>query len=126
MIKLNLKNILTINAMGSLPFAVFIIIYADLTAKFLGDIQPLLVLYTGLFLVCFSISAWYFGQTLSISGAKIISTLDICWVISSIALVTINPFNTSLFVLISVLLIASFVMFCAFFQIKAIRSLTTN
>lgn len=119
---MSFKAIFNFNAGISFPFALLLLAVPELISG-LVMLPVWLIVSLGVFLVAFSTSGWLVGKNQHITGAKVISVLDILWVTGSFLLALINPFGMAILGQVLVIVAALPVAFCAWQQLSAIKQL---
>lgn len=118
-----LKTYLRINSIFSLLSGVIMAHFSDAFLIFFNIAEnnnKFLFDYIGLSLILFAFFVWYVStkQLHSIFLVKLISFLDILWVIGSVIIVTLQLFNLSLKGYIIISVVAIWIGFLAFKQLR--------
>ena len=121
-----LKNVLLVNGLSSGATGVLLVVMGQFAAGLFGVSQPYAFWGTGIFLIAFAILVCMegFQSTPRPSRVRLISTLDILWVIGSVVIVLFQMFNLTLLGYILIAGVAAWVALMAFLQISGLRKLT--
>ena len=118
-----LKTYLRINSAFSMLTGVLMVLFSDKLMKFFNSIDDQYLFDTiGLNLIAFALFVWYVStkQLQNVILVKLISFLDIIWVIGSFIIVLFQLFNLSLNGYILITIVAIWVGFLAYKQLKQI------
>jgi len=113
---MNLITILRFNALTTLPFVFFLLIFHRWISDHLGHIPIWVIITLALALLIFSISAWLVARSPSVFKASLINLSDIIWVASTTVFLISNPTDISLLAKLAIVMIDAFVMFNIIFQ----------
>lgn len=117
--KLNLNNTLLLNATLTLPFSILLLIFTDAISGLLG-MEIFVVELIAVYLLLFSTAAWLAAKISNVLIAKMVTLLDILWIVVSSILVIINPFYKNLLATVFVIMTEILVVFFVIFQLKGI------
>lgn len=118
-----LKTYLRINSAFSMLTGVLMVLFSDKLMKFFNSIDDQYLFdIIGLNLIAFALFVWYVStkQLQNVILVKLISFLDIIWVIGSFIIVLFQLFNLSLNGYILITIVAIWVGFLAYKQLKQI------
>ena len=120
-----LKSTLIINAASSGATGLGLIAFSELVARLFEVDSTLPFLFTGLFLVVFAVFVFVEGrQRIPRPGwVLIITTLDVLWVLASMALVLSGKFKISSVGEIAIVVVAVWVSAMALLQSRGIKKL---
>jgi hypothetical protein len=84
-----LKTVLLINAISSAAAGLLLVIFATSLAVLFGVAAPIIFTGTGIFLILFAGFVWYVATRPQLSAGlvKLVTILDLSWVLGSIVLV---------------------------------------
>jgi hypothetical protein len=120
---INLKNVLTINAVSSGITGLALIAFHDTVASLMHTDSSLPIVGVGVFLFIFALGV--FSESRKelhyLNGTRIIIALDILWVIVSLSLVAFELFQLSTIGYIVIAAVAMWVALMAMLQIKGLK-----
>ncbi|WP_333819681.1 hypothetical protein [Ohtaekwangia sp.] len=118
-----LKNVLLINAISSGVTGIGLIAMASQVAALFGVVQTQAFIETGIFLVLFAAFVSYEGMRspIRVKNIYVIITLDILWVVGSLAIVLPQLFNLTAIGYIAISAVALWVAAMAYLQIQGVK-----
>jgi hypothetical protein len=123
-----LKNVLLINGVSSGVTGVGLIAFADLAAGLFGVTQTAAFVETGIFLVAFGVGVLYTGirNPNHAGSVRVISMLDITWVVASLAIVLLQMFDLTALGYSLITAVALWVALMAYLQLTGLKNISTS
>jgi hypothetical protein len=120
---ITLKNVLLINGISSGVTGIGLIVFAPSVAIISGLNSPLVWYTVGVFLVAFALFVVSAAMRLlpSHKSVRIITALDVSWVISSLVVIT-SPIELTIIGRIAIIMVAGWVALMAFLQYRGLRT----
>jgi hypothetical protein len=114
-----LKKYLIINGFFSACSGLLLMLFSKQIARFMYISLPEILKITGAFLIIFAALVFYSAKNLANKKLIIlISVLDLLWVTASVSIIFFNLFNLSVYGKILMALVAFWILFLAYKQIK--------
>ena len=122
---ITLKNVLLINGISSGVTGLGLIVFASAVASVTGVNDPVIWYAVGIFLALFGIFVFTQAkaQPLSQSRIRLITVLDVSWVIGSLIVVT-SPIELTIIGRIAIIAVALWVALMALLQFRGLRGIT--
>jgi hypothetical protein len=123
---ITLKNVLRINAISSAATGMGMIVFASTVASVIGVNDPVICYAVGIFLSVFGIFVFAeaIRQPINSSRVRIITTLDVSWVVGSLV-VLLSPVEFTIIGRIAIIMVALWVAMMAFLQYRGLRMLAS-
>jgi hypothetical protein len=120
---LTLKTVLFVNGISSAVTGLGLVSFAAPVATVFGLDQKAPFTFTGVFLIVFGlyVLSTALSKVLSLHAVKLITILDIVWVLASIAVVAIDGSKISVIGNISIIAVAAWVALMAALQSRGLK-----